>query len=114
MTGDPVSGGWYLMPLQADDTDPAYLNDYPKMGIWPDGLYMTANEFQSQTFRGVRIWAINRTQLEAGVLQVQVFNLGTSVYSLLPANLRGCSRPQGRLNTWSPKTRPCMPSTCSS
>src|SRR3954466_6007136 len=37
-TSDPVSGGWNLYAVHQDD---AQLPDYPKMGIWPDGLYLT-------------------------------------------------------------------------
>ncbi|MBK6407393.1 MAG: hypothetical protein IPF66_21660 [Holophagales bacterium] len=40
-TGDPVTGGWNFYSLQMTDG----LHDYPKMGIWPDGIYMSANMF---------------------------------------------------------------------
>ena len=41
MSGDPIAGGWtYYSRLISDN-----LNDYPKFGIWPDGLYMSANMF---------------------------------------------------------------------
>src|SRR5438105_3384596 len=39
MTGDPVGGGWNFYSIQIPDV----LNDYPKFGIWSDGLYMSAN-----------------------------------------------------------------------
>ena len=42
MTGDPVSGGWNFYSLAVSDA----LQDYPKFGVWPDGLYMSANMFQ--------------------------------------------------------------------
>src|SRR4029077_6292748 len=40
-TGDPVSGGWNFYSIKLSDA----LGDYPKFGIWPDGLYMSANLF---------------------------------------------------------------------
>src|SRR5207248_2351801 len=40
-SGDPVAGGWNFYSIQITDA----LNDYPKFGIWPDGLYMSANLF---------------------------------------------------------------------
>ena len=54
-TSDPVSGGWWLYPLRMDPgttgTPPVgTLNDYPKFGIWPDCLYMTANGFNGSNF----------------------------------------------------------------
>ena len=48
-TGDPVNGGWYFYAIRADDATHPWFPDYPKMGIWPDGLYMTANMFQTAT-----------------------------------------------------------------
>src|SRR5438445_437770 len=65
-TSNPVTGGWYLYAIRADDAAHPYFPDYPKMGIWPDGLYMTANMFQGNTFAEVRAWAFNRADLESG------------------------------------------------
>ena len=45
----PVTGGWWLYAIRADDAAHPWLPDYPKMGIWPDGLYMTANMFDCLT-----------------------------------------------------------------
>src|SRR5579862_3428990 len=35
-TGDPVAGGWNYYSILA----PNGLDDYPKFGVWPDGIYM--------------------------------------------------------------------------
>jgi hypothetical protein len=106
-TADPVSGGWYLYPVRVDPgtagTPPnGSLNDYPKMGLWPDGLYMTANEFDmtkpQQPFEGVAFWAFDRTSLEAGqpLKQLVAFSNNTvDPVSVLPANLRGAPPPPG-------------------
>ena len=40
-TGDPVTGGWNFYSIAA----PGGLGDYPKFGVWPDGIYMSANMF---------------------------------------------------------------------
>ena len=37
-TSDPVSGGWWLYTFRADDATHAWLNDYPKLGVWSDGI----------------------------------------------------------------------------
>ena len=100
-TSDPVAGGWYLYAVRADDAAHPWFPDYPKMGIWPDGLYMTANMFQGlSTFKEVRVWAFNRADLESGAtLRSVVVDLNTSAYfSLLPSNLRGAAPPAGREN----------------
>src|SRR5207244_11846236 len=74
-TGDPVNGGWYLYAVRVDPGSAGapptgYLNDYPKMALWPDALYMTANEFNmnlpQQPFAGVGLWAFDRGAMEAG------------------------------------------------
>jgi hypothetical protein len=101
-TNDPVSGGWYRYAIQTDDASHPWFADYPKMGIWPDGLYMTANMFQGTTYKEVRVWAFNRSDLESGASVRNVFvDLGTTTYvSLLPGNMRTVvgSPPAGRDN----------------
>jgi hypothetical protein len=93
-TADPVSGGWYFYALVADSTN---LNDYPKLGVWPDGIYMSANMFRrASTYRGVKVWAIDRTSLINGQpLKTVAFTLGTSYFSLLPADVEGAAPPAG-------------------
>lgn len=88
-TGDPVSGGWNFYSIQLTDG----LNDYPKFGIWPDGLYMSANMFgfaAGSSFISPRVWAFNKAQMYAGALTVQIvsFNAPASDFTLLPSNAR--------------------------
>ena len=100
-TNNPVTGGWWLFPVRADDASHPWFNDYPKMGIWPDGLYMTANMFSGAgVFQEVRVWAFNRADLESGAsLHSVIVDLGSTTYfSMLPSNLRGALPPAGREN----------------
>src|SRR5215471_17607562 len=86
-TGDPVSGGWYFYSLQTNDLFP----DYPKLGVWPDALYLTANMFSS-VFKNVRVWALNKSQMYTGApAQAVMFNLpaksgNTSIFTAIPSN----------------------------
>jgi hypothetical protein len=41
-TSDPL-GPWYVWEYNYG----SLMNDYPKFGVWPDGYYMTVNEFGS-------------------------------------------------------------------
>jgi hypothetical protein len=93
-TADPVSGGWWLYTFVADT---ASLNDYPKLGIWNDGIYMSANMFKrGRTYSGTKLWALNRDDLISGApLRTVSFTLGTAYFSLLPANLKGTPAPAG-------------------
>jgi uncharacterized repeat protein (TIGR01451 family) len=87
-TGDPVAGGWNFYFLNFTDG----LNDYPKLGIWPDGIYMSANmfDFVTSSFQLVRVWALNKEQMYAGDTDIQVvqFDAPASEFTLLPANAR--------------------------
>ena len=102
-TSDPVAGGWFLYAFRTDDATHPFFGDYPKMGIWPDGLYMTANMFDSSLhFQEVRVWAFNRTDLESGgPVRNVVVDVGSSdFFSLMPSNMRTATGipPAGRDN----------------
>jgi hypothetical protein len=103
-TGDPVSGGWWLYTFRADDASHAWLNDYPKLGLWSDGIYMSANMFDclnstcgSANYMGVRVWALNTSDLINGAALRSVrFDMSNTSYgALLPANYRGTPPPAG-------------------
>jgi hypothetical protein len=95
-TNDPVTGGWYFYAWQTESG--SSLPDYPKLGVWPDGIYMSANVFATTgagSFKNVQVWAFNREQMEAGAASPQAVTStlpgtigGVSVFSLLPSNAR--------------------------
>jgi hypothetical protein len=93
-TADPVSGGWWMYAFTADT---ASLNDYPKLGIWGDGIYMSSNMFKrGRNYAGAKVWALNRSDMISGApLRSIAFTLGTSYFSLLPANVKGTLPPAG-------------------
>jgi hypothetical protein len=107
-TSNPVTGGWWLYAFRADDAAHAWFPDYPKMGIWPDGLYMSANMFDclnascsSSSYQEVRAFALNISDLESGaVLRSVIADVGggSSHFSLLPGNYRGTPPPVGTPN----------------
>jgi uncharacterized repeat protein (TIGR01451 family) len=88
-TGDPVSGGWNFYSINTAGG----IGDYPKFGIWPDGLYMTANMFgyaAGAPFQNTRVFALNKAQMYAGTPTVQVvtFNVPSTDFTILPSNAR--------------------------
>ncbi|MEO5623441.1 MAG: carboxypeptidase regulatory-like domain-containing protein [Dokdonella sp.] len=88
-TGDPVTGGWNFYSIQVAGG----LDDYPKFGIWPDGLYMSANMFgypAGAAYQGPRVYALNKAQMYAGNPSVQIvsFNAPSGDFTLLPGNAR--------------------------
>ncbi|ADD40251.1 carboxypeptidase regulatory-like domain-containing protein [Stackebrandtia nassauensis] len=96
-TGDPL-GAWHRYDFEypADA-----INDYPKFGIWPDGYYMTANEFDNQTFEflGAGALVYERERMLAGAPANQIyFHLDQRFGGLLPADAEGLSPPDGAPN----------------
>nr|NQU90773.1 PKD domain-containing protein [Bacteroidota bacterium] len=92
-TGDPT-GSWYRYAFQF-----TYMPDYPKFGIWPDGYYLSINQFQkigsSYYWKGGGACVLNRDKMIAGdpTAEMVFFNLGTSYGSLLPADADGTLPP---------------------
>ncbi len=86
-SGDPVSGGWNFYSINTTGG----LGDYPKFGIWPDGLYMSTNMFTyAGSFMNPRVYAFNKAQMYAGASSVQVvsFDAPSADFTLLPSNAR--------------------------
>ena len=83
-TADPVSGGWWFYEFQ---TDKVSMGDYPKLGVWPDGIYMGASMFKYlRTYSGARVWVFNRADMTSGAsLRYVTFFLGTSYFSVFPS-----------------------------
>ncbi|MGH9421994.1 MAG: hypothetical protein ACRD3J_18600, partial [Thermoanaerobaculia bacterium] len=89
MSGDPVSGGWNFYSINTAGG----LGDYPKLSIWPDGLYMSVNMFDyagNGDFQNPRVYALNKAQMYAGKPSIQVvtFNAPSADFTILPSNAR--------------------------
>jgi hypothetical protein len=94
-TGDPVGGGWHFYAWKLNNG--GVLPDYPKLAVWPDGVYMSTNNFAttgSQSFQNAQVYAFDRVAMEAGQpAQAVSFAVprtvgGVTVFSLLPSNAR--------------------------
>ena len=98
-TSDPVSGGWWLYALRMDPGGAGAppvgaLNDYGKFGIWPDCLYMAANEFQfpAGSFIGTAFASFSRSDLYSGApltWALGFLNSTNDAFTMIPSNLRG-------------------------
>ena len=102
MTNDPVNGGWYMWGIQIESNPSTenLLNDYPKLGVWRDGYYMTFNMFDMSSggsYTGVRVYALDKNSMATGTLNYIYFDLPYSSdsrnWSLLPANAKSPSPP---------------------
>ncbi|MEO7539288.1 MAG: carboxypeptidase regulatory-like domain-containing protein [Pyrinomonadaceae bacterium] len=94
-TGDPTGGYFvyeYVMPG-------IKLNDVAKFGVWPDGYYMSTEEFTGADFSGTGMFAFDRSKMLAGdptaaYIYFSRPSPGTArLGNLLPADLDGIRPP---------------------
>ena len=91
-TGDPT-GAWHRYAFQTSATK---FNDYPKLGVWPDGYYMSANLFNlPTTWAGTGFYVFDRTKMLAGLpATMQFFELPAADWGgALPSDLDGSRLP---------------------
>ena len=92
-TTPDATGTYYRYAFSYGNTQ---FNDYPKMGVWPDGYYISYNIFNNaQTFAGSKVCAFDRAKMLAGdpTATQQCFQLSTSYGGLLPSDLDGTTAP---------------------
>jgi hypothetical protein len=92
-TTSDATGSYYRYAFTYGNTQ---FNDYPKLGVWPDGYYISYNIFNNaQTFAGAKVCAFDRTKMLAGdtTATQQCFQLSTSYGGLLPSDLDGTTAP---------------------
>jgi len=88
---DNARGPYFRFAFSFGNSD---FNDYPKLGIMPNGYYMSYNIFQGNSFVGPRVCSVDRTAALAGAPPVQICKqLAASDGSLLPADLDGITPP---------------------
>jgi hypothetical protein len=86
---NPVTSGWFLYAFPTLDANGQPVTpDYPKIGVWPDGYYMsTQRGFPSS---GLDVWVFERERMLAGQPARQVqFALAAPSIVLQPSDLNG-------------------------
>jgi N-acetylneuraminic acid mutarotase len=87
---DPT-GAYYRYAFLVGQTD---WNDYPKLGVWPDGYYMSAERFSSNGPLGAMAVVFDRASMLTGApATFQRFDLPASSRGILPADLDGPDLP---------------------
>jgi hypothetical protein len=92
-TSDPT-GAYYLYQFKISDTK---LNDYPKLAIWPDGYYMTTNQFfcssSGCSWGGQGVVAFEREKMLVGapasMMYFDLFTVDPNLGGMLPSHLDG-------------------------
>ncbi len=91
-TPDPL-GAWYAYDFVMPNTD---FFDYPHYGVWPDGYYLTVNQFNQagNAFLGGGIFAFDRLKMLSGdstasYIYHDVFINDPNAGGMLPTDLDG-------------------------
>jgi hypothetical protein len=93
-TGD-ATGAWYRYDFHLTSN----FLDYPKLGVWPDGYYMSANVFNTQgtSFLGPQAFVFDRVKMLAGdstaTSQTPGITGGSTEAPFLPSDLDGILPP---------------------
>jgi hypothetical protein len=92
-TPDPT-GAYYTYAFQLQSQQ---LGDYPKYGVWPDGYYLSVNNFvvlPTSKYSGSAAIVFDRAKMLLGQsATMQEFDLGPLYFSLLPSHLVGHNPP---------------------
>lgn len=99
-TSDPT-GSWYRYVFQFGSKMP----DYPKLAVWPDGYYMSQNQFISgSSWGGVGTCAFERAKMLTGdpTAQMVYFDLGAASdpWAMLPSDWDGPTPPPANSPNW--------------
>jgi hypothetical protein len=93
-SADPT-GSWYRYAyLISADT----MNDYPHFGVWPDGYYLTINQFlNSVTWAGAGVLVFDRSRMLAGqdasFQYFDLYSVNPNFGGMLPSDLDGSTPP---------------------
>lgn len=98
-TPDPT-GTWFRYDFLYSSVN---LNDYPKFGVWPDGYYMTANQFANgSSWAGAGVMAFERDKMLLGqtaqTVYFNLFGVNPNFGGMLPSDLDGPPPPAGSPN----------------
>ncbi len=91
---DDPSGVWNLYCY---DYSASIMNDYPKFGVWPDGYYMTCNQFTS-VWAGAGVAVFEADKMITGdptarMLKMDLGTVSLNYGNMLPAHFEGMFDP---------------------
>ncbi len=91
-TTSDATGSYYRYSFSYGSTQ---FPDYPKLGVWSDGYYITYNIFNNgSTWAGAKACSFDRNKMLTGAAATQVcFQLSTAYGGLLPSDLGGTNAP---------------------
>ncbi len=105
-TSNDATGTWNRYAFQTTNQDSSGngFPDYPKLGIWPDGYYVSYNLFNAagNLGQGTLLCAYDRTAMVSGAAATQQCILGTTAAekTALPATVDGTRVPPAGAPEW--------------
>jgi hypothetical protein len=88
-TSSDAAGSYYRYAFPVSN-----FPDYPKLGVWPDGYYISFNQFKGNSFVGAAVCVLDRaSMLFGGAGTMQCFTPGSAYGGLLPSDLDGLVMP---------------------
>ncbi|MBK5294216.1 MAG: hypothetical protein JJE04_21370 [Acidobacteriia bacterium] len=101
-TGNPL-GAYHRYQFLVSNVK---MNDYPKFGVWPDGYYMSINQYTCNVFScswgGAGTAVFERAAMLAGgparMVYFDLFNVDPNLGGFLPSDLDGLAPPAGTPN----------------
>ena len=96
-TSNPLDG-WYRYAFLVSNTK---MNDYPKLGVWSDGYYMSVNQFHQNTLSwgGAGVAVFERARMVDPALGVprmiyfDLFSVDADLGGMLPSDWDGAAPP---------------------
>jgi hypothetical protein len=94
-TPDPTQS-WYRYQFTVSNSK---MNDYPKFGVWPDGYYMSVNQFNQGrlTWGGQGVVVFERDKMLQGqtarMVYFDLYNTDANLGGMLPADWDGATQP---------------------
>ncbi len=99
-TPDPT-GAWYRYQFTVSSTK---MDDYPKIGVWPDGYYMSVNQFNqgTLTWGGEGVVVFERSKMLQGqtarMVYFDLYSTDANLGGMLPSDLDGPAPAAGTPN----------------
>ncbi len=102
-SSDPVNGGWYRYAFQYSTNK---MNDYPHFGVWPNGYYMTVNQFSagSGAWAGQGVAVFERDKMLLGqaarMVKFDLYSTDSNLGGMQPSHLNGPAPASGTDNVF--------------
>ena len=93
-TSDDATGTWNRYSFQIGNLNTSWINRDAKLGVWPDGYYMSFDMYGGSTFAGPKLCALERSQMLLGQgAGIQCIQLQSQNYNVIVSDLDSATPP---------------------